>query len=136
MRCQTPSPNPARRDPEQHQGPNTKHNPGATIGDWNLELGIFLGFGIWDLGFLWSLVLGGWSFLLLAIGLTVCTPQLSAQPLPAIIAISPQPLHAGRISPMLFGSFIELLDDLVPGLWSEMLNDRSFEGVTKLANWV
>ena len=37
---------------------------------------------------------------------------------------------------MLFGNFIELLDDLVPGLWAEMLNDRSFEGVTKPANWV
>src|SRR5439155_2738511 len=62
--------------------------------------------------------------------------QLSAEPLPAIITISPQPLHTGHISPMLFGNFIELLDDLVPGLWAEMLNDRSFEGVTKLANWV
>ena len=26
-----------------------------------------------------------------------------------------RPLHAGRINPMLFGNFIELLDDLVPG---------------------
>ncbi len=44
-------------------------------------------------------------------------------------------LHSGRISPMLFGNFVELLDDVVPGTWAEMLNDRSFEGVTRAANW-
>ena len=48
------------------------------------------------------------------------------------IKLSPQ---AGRINPMLFGGFIELLDDLVPGMWAEMLNDRSFEGVTPRASW-
>ncbi len=32
-----------------------------------------------------------------------------------------RPLHSGRINPMLFGNFIELLDDLVPGMWAEML---------------
>ena len=37
---------------------------------------------------------------------------------------------------MLFGNFIELLDDLVPGMWAEMLNDRGFEGVIPAANWV
>ena len=37
---------------------------------------------------------------------------------------------------MLFGNFIELLDDLVPGMWAEMLNDRGFEGVVPPANWV
>jgi alpha-L-arabinofuranosidase len=36
---------------------------------------------------------------------------------------------------MLFGNFVELLDDLVPGMWAEMLNDRSFAGVTRAANW-
>jgi alpha-L-arabinofuranosidase len=49
--------------------------------------------------------------------------------------IHAQPLHLGRISPLLFGNFIELLDDVVPGMWAEMLNDRSFEGVTRAANW-
>lgn len=49
------------------------------------------------------------------------------------VRISAQPLHAGRISPLLYGGFVELLDDLVPGMWAEMLNDRSFEGVTKMA---
>jgi alpha-N-arabinofuranosidase len=37
---------------------------------------------------------------------------------------------------MLFGNFIELLDDLVPGMWAELLNDRGFEGVTQPAKWV
>src|SRR5205085_6163229 len=46
-----------------------------------------------------------------------------------------QPLHGGSISPMLFGNFIELLDDVVPGMWAELLNDRSFEGVLLPANW-
>jgi alpha-L-arabinofuranosidase len=36
---------------------------------------------------------------------------------------------------MLFGNFVELLDDVVPSMWAEMLNDRSFEGVTRAANW-
>jgi alpha-L-arabinofuranosidase len=46
-----------------------------------------------------------------------------------------QPLHTGRIDPMLFGNFIELLDDVVPGMWAELLNDRSFEGVVPAVNW-
>jgi alpha-N-arabinofuranosidase len=52
------------------------------------------------------------------------------------IKISAQPMHDGRISPMLFGNFIELLDDLVPGMRAEMLNDRGFEGIVPAANWV
>lgn len=49
--------------------------------------------------------------------------------------IHAEPLNPGRISPMLFGNFIELLDDVVPGMWAEMLNDRSFEGIAKLSGW-
>src|ERR1035437_3121613 len=49
--------------------------------------------------------------------------------------IHAQPLHSGRISPMLFGNFVELLDDVVPSMWAEILNGRSFEGVTRAANW-
>ena len=52
------------------------------------------------------------------------------------VKISPRPRHDGRINPMLFGNFIELLDDLVPGMWAEMLNDRGFEGVVPAADWV
>lgn len=33
-----------------------------------------------------------------------------------ILKVSSRPLHQGQISPMLFGNFIELLDDLVPGM--------------------
>ena len=52
------------------------------------------------------------------------------------VRISARPLHGGRINPMLFGNFIELLDDLVPGMRAEMLNDRGFEGVVPAAKWV
>ena len=51
------------------------------------------------------------------------------------VKIDVRPLHGGRINPMLFGSFIELLDDLIPGMWAEMLNDRGFEGVVPQADW-
>jgi alpha-N-arabinofuranosidase len=46
------------------------------------------------------------------------------------------PRHDGRIDSKLFGNFIELLDDLVPGMWAESLNDRGFEGVAPAAKWV
>lgn len=49
--------------------------------------------------------------------------------------ISATHLHSGRISPMLYGGFVELLDDHVPGMWAEMLNDRSFEGVQPAVFW-
>jgi alpha-L-arabinofuranosidase len=52
------------------------------------------------------------------------------------LKVSSSPLHDGRVNPMLFGNFIELLDDLVPGMRAEMLNDRGFEGVIPPANWV
>ncbi|HJT34483.1 MAG TPA: alpha-L-arabinofuranosidase C-terminal domain-containing protein [Pirellulales bacterium] len=53
-----------------------------------------------------------------------------------VLKISNRSVHDGRINPMLFGNFIELLDDLVPSMWAEMLNDRGFEGITPPANWV
>src|ERR1700746_2891770 len=46
-----------------------------------------------------------------------------------------QPLHSGRIDPKLFGNFVELLDDVVPGMWAELLNDRSFVGIVPPAHW-
>jgi alpha-N-arabinofuranosidase len=54
----------------------------------------------------------------------------------ATLKVSQKALHDGRINPMLFGNFIELLDDQCPGMWAEMLNDRGFEGVTPTAKWV
>ncbi len=53
----------------------------------------------------------------------------------AATKVGPQPMHSGRISPMLFGGFMELLDDLIPGMWAEMLNARSFESVMKPSSW-
>jgi alpha-L-arabinofuranosidase len=52
------------------------------------------------------------------------------------VKVPAKPLHDGRIRPTLFGNFIELLDDLAPGMRAEMLNDRGFEGVVPAANWV
>ncbi len=54
----------------------------------------------------------------------------------AAISIRPEPMHSGRINPMIYGGFVELLDDLVPGMWAEMLNDRSFEGTGRTRNWM
>src|SRR5215472_16965916 len=51
------------------------------------------------------------------------------------IQIRTEPANTGQINPKLFGNFIELLEDVVPGTWAEMLNDRSFEGVTRPSNW-
>jgi alpha-N-arabinofuranosidase len=70
----------------------------------------------------------------LAILPLLTVPAFAAEPV--VIKIPDQPLHDGRIRPTLFGNFIELLDDLVPGMRAEMLNDRGFEGIVPAANWV
>jgi alpha-L-arabinofuranosidase len=69
--------------------------------------------------------------------LALLTPSLPAGSAPgdANLKILSQPLHGGRISPMLYGGFVELLDDLVPGMWAEMLGDRGFEGVLPTSTW-
>ena len=69
-----------------------------------------------------------WVILICLILLTILKAEAD---MPAL-KLTPQ---AGRINPMLFGGFVELLDDLVPGMRAEMLNDRSFEGVTPRSNW-
>jgi alpha-L-arabinofuranosidase len=53
----------------------------------------------------------------------------------AVITISAQPLSKGRIDRKLFGNFMELLEDVVPGMWAEMLNDRAFDVITPAADW-
>jgi hypothetical protein len=53
-----------------------------------------------------------------------------------LLKVSNRTPHDGRIHPMLFGNFIELFDDLTPGMWAEMLNDRGFEGIIPPATWV
>jgi alpha-N-arabinofuranosidase len=59
----------------------------------------------------------------------------SAGPGEVRLKIYASPLHEGRVSPLLYGGFIELLDDHVPGMWAEMLGDRGFEGVLPASNW-
>ncbi|MEN6425938.1 MAG: alpha-L-arabinofuranosidase C-terminal domain-containing protein [Phycisphaerales bacterium] len=51
------------------------------------------------------------------------------------LVVLDKPLHAGNISLMLYSGFVELLDDVVPGMWAEMLGNRDFEGVLPAANW-
>jgi alpha-L-arabinofuranosidase len=75
-------------------------------------------------------------FIGLAIGFGVAASASSVNGAEPSLKVFNRPLHSGRINPMLFGNFIELLDDLVPGMWAEMLNDRGFEGVVPPANWV
>jgi alpha-N-arabinofuranosidase len=74
---------------------------------------------------------------MLAAGLLVFSTGTKAQAQPANVSVivHSQPLNGGRIDPRLFGNFIELLDDVTPGMWAELLNDRSFEGVEPAANW-
>jgi alpha-N-arabinofuranosidase len=45
------------------------------------------------------------------------------------VKILDRPLHGGLITPLLYGNFVELLDDVVPGMWAEMLGDRGFDGI-------
>ncbi|HOW69937.1 MAG TPA: alpha-L-arabinofuranosidase C-terminal domain-containing protein [Phycisphaerae bacterium] len=66
----------------------------------------------------------------------VASGNLLAQAGDVQVKVSSRPLHEGKVNPMLFGNFMEPLDDLIPGMWSEMLNDRGFEGVVRCANWV
>jgi alpha-L-arabinofuranosidase len=61
---------------------------------------------------------------------------IAAQNSPVNATIRAEPLPGARIEPTLFGNFMELLDDVVPGSWAELLNDRSFAGVVPTADWV
>jgi hypothetical protein len=61
-------------------------------------------------------------------------PVSAAGPTSRAVVIN-EPSSTGAVNPRLFGNFIELLNDVAPGMWAEMLGDRSFEGVLPLANW-
>jgi alpha-L-arabinofuranosidase len=76
---------------------------------------------------------GALNALIICLNLSGSSTSRAADP---VLKISARPLNGGRINPMLFGNFIELLDDLCPGMWAEMLNDRGFEGVVPPAKWV
>lgn len=59
------------------------------------------------------------------------------------IRISSETLFDDTISPMIYGDFIEFLNDLLPGMWAEKIQDRCFEGVLQPnhvfppgANWL
>src|SRR5689334_2101419 len=49
------------------------------------------------------------------------------------ITMMTEPLYAGTISPLIYGEFMELLNDLIPGMRAEKVQDRSFEGVLQPA---
>ena len=67
------------------------------------------------------------------LGLLICSTMANAEV--QTLKVSTQPINSGRISPMLYGSFMELWDDHVTGMWAQMLNDRGFEGVLKRVWW-
>ena len=59
------------------------------------------------------------------------------------ISVSNELLFNDLVSPLIYGEFIEPLNDLLPGMWAEKVRDRSFEGVLQPAqvyppgqNWV
>ena len=72
-------------------------------------------------------------FYLLSVAILTITPHFPGRFARAAeeepLTVSSRPLHQGRINPMLFGNFIVLLDDLVPGMRAEMLSNRGFEDV-------
>ncbi|MDQ1318379.1 MAG: hypothetical protein QG588_2039, partial [Candidatus Poribacteria bacterium] len=45
------------------------------------------------------------------------------------IIISSESAYEDSISPLIFGDFMEPLNDLLPGMWSEKIVDRNFAGV-------
>ena len=49
------------------------------------------------------------------------------------VRITQDPVFDGTISPLVYGDFVEFINDLVPGMWAERLRDRSFEGVSQPA---
>ena len=77
--------------------------------------------------------LGAWIPLALMISATA--GSVAARDDAARLKVYSVPLPVGRINPMLYGGFVELLDDLVPGMWAEMLGDRGFEGVLPTSTW-
>src|SRR5437763_463100 len=75
-----------------------------------------------------------WFLMLVVVHLSTRVVAATGEEVTLKIASSPR--HEGRIDSKLFGNFVELLDDVVPGMWAELLNDRGFEGVVPAAKWV
>jgi alpha-N-arabinofuranosidase len=51
--------------------------------------------------------------------------------MPRAIRVTREPLYTEPISPLIYGDFVELLNDLVPGMRSEKIQDRRFYGVAR-----
>lgn len=49
------------------------------------------------------------------------------------IAIQAKPLRSEHISPLIYGEFVEFLNDMIPGMWADKLQDRSFAGLSEPA---
>ena len=45
------------------------------------------------------------------------------------LRVLPETLYEQPISPLIYGDFMEPLNDLLPGMWAEKIQDRCFEGV-------
>ncbi len=73
---------------------------------------------------------------LLGTALVAAAIQVAAQDSRTNAVIRAEAIPGGRVEPTLFGNFMELLDDVVPGSRAELLNDRSFAGVVPTADWV
>jgi len=52
----------------------------------------------------------------------------------ATVIVYPEFLHEGRISPLLYGNFVEFLGAQVASLWAEMLCDRALEGLAEVSD--
>jgi alpha-N-arabinofuranosidase len=50
---------------------------------------------------------------------------------PPAIEITAEPLYDAAISPLIYGDFVEFINDLITGMRSEKVQDRSFEGVAQ-----
>jgi len=53
--------------------------------------------------------------------------RLEESPAAREIAVTAKRLQHDPISPLIYGNFMELLSDLVPAMWAEMLDGTSFE---------
>ena len=77
----------------------------------------------------------------LSISVSVCLILIALGPVAdscfgqSLVKVSSRPLHQGKIDAKLFGNFVELLDDVVPSLWAEMINDRDFDGIVPSTEW-
>ncbi len=84
-----------------------------------------------------ALTLAGLLFAAAGLGAISISAGAAAGVTPTAVGLKVHaaPPSEGRVSPMLYGGFVELLDDLAPGMWAEMLGDRGFEGVLPTSTW-